>query len=166
MVTYMLTKSICERSSYNIYTIYTIYWVISIHQFQTRRLFDTTRIVGIELHCGSYRTRKEVAIFEHAEEVRDEETPEHQTHGEKSRVGVRPLDLQLLYCDVAIGTDFSVHCDDRVERVVMGVVQVFVVQDQRVTFEDLRRRDRMGIVESVAQRCRMETGGVVISKHI
>lgn len=86
-----------------------------------------------------------MAIFEHAEEVCDEETSKHQTHGEKSCVGVRSLYLQLLYCDVAIGMDFNVLLDHRVEWVVMGVVQVVVVQNQRVSFEDLRKR--MGIVE-------------------
>lgn len=83
-----------------------------------------------------------MAIFELTEEVCDEETPEHKTHGKQGGVGVGPLMYDLEHCNVAIIKMLYFLLDHRVERVVQGVVQVLIVQNQRVSFEDLNNKRR------------------------
>lgn len=99
-----------------------------------------------------------MARLENTQEVRDGEAAEHQAHGQQGGVGVRPLDLQLVNGDVAIGVELHVLRDDRDEGVVHGVVQVVVVQDQRVGLEDLRAkaRRREGESRNTTGRERME----------
>lgn len=73
------------------------------------------------------------------EEVGNEETSEHKTHGEQGGVGVGPLNLQLVNGYIAVMMVLDVLFDERVEGVLRSVIQMVVVQDQRVSLEDLRR---------------------------
>lgn len=80
-----------------------------------------------------------MAILELAEEVSDEEAAEHEAHAQQGSVGVRPLNLQLVDCDVPLVAELDVLHDEGVEGVVQCAVEMFVVQDQRVGFEDLSK---------------------------
>lgn len=101
--------------------------------------FLETYTFPVATDSQSYRAWKEVTILELTEEVCDEETAKHQAHGQQGGVGVRPLNLELVNSDVSICVVLDVLCDDRVEGVVQRGVQMFVVQDQRVGFEDLSK---------------------------
>lgn len=79
-----------------------------------------------------------MTILETAEEVCNEEAAKHQAHRQQGSVGVGPFNLQLMNSYVAIWMVLDVLLDDWVEGVVHGVVEMFVVQNQRVGFEDLR----------------------------
>jgi hypothetical protein len=109
-----------------------------------------TVVITVENSCSSYRSREEVAIFELTEEVCDEETPEHKTHGKQGGVGVGPLMYDLVHCLVAIIMILYALLDHRVERVVQAVVQVLIVQNQRVSFEDLNNEKKSRYVDELA----------------
>lgn len=79
-----------------------------------------------------------MTILELTEEKRNEEATKHQAHWQQGGVGVGPLNLQLVHGYVAVWMVLHVLGDDRVEGVVQRGVQMVVVQDQRVGFEDLR----------------------------
>lgn len=79
-----------------------------------------------------------MAILEMAEEVCNEEATKHQAHGQQGSVGVGPFNLQLVNGYIAIWMVLDMLLDDRVEGVLRRVVQMFIVQNQRVGFEDLR----------------------------
>lgn len=80
--------------------------------------------------------------LELTEKVSNEEAAKHQAHGQQGSVGVRPLDLQLLNGYVAVWMDLDVLHDDRVKGVVQRVVEMFVVEDQRVGSEYLKKVTR------------------------
>ena len=69
-----------------------------------------------------------MAVLENTQEVGDEEAPEHKAHGQQSSVGVG------WWCMFNVSGGFVVHV---VEGVSTAAVQLDVVQDQRVGFEDL-----------------------------
>lgn len=75
-----------------------------------------------------------MTILELTKEVRNEETTKHKAHGQQGSVGIGPLNLNM-NSFVALWVD--VHLIDWVERVIHCVVQMLVVQNQRVGFEDL-----------------------------
>lgn len=83
-----------------------------------------------------------MTILETTEEVCNEEATKHQAHGQKGGVGVRPFNLQLMDGKVAVIVVLDMLFDERVKGVVRRVVQVFVVQNQRVGFENLRLKIR------------------------
>lgn len=73
-----------------------------------------------------------------AKEVCNEEATKHQAHGQQGGVGVGPCNLQLVNGYVATWKVLDMLPEDRVEGVLRWVVQMVVVQNQRVGFEDLR----------------------------
>lgn len=81
-----------------------------------------------------------MAILKLTEEVCNEEAAKHQAHREQGSVGVCPFSFQLMNCYIAIWMDLTMLLDDWVERVVQCIIQMFIVQDQRVGFEDLKKR--------------------------
>lgn len=81
-----------------------------------------------------------MTILKLTKEVCNEETAKHQAHRQQGGVGIRPFNLQFFNGHVAIIMDLNVLLYDGVEGVVQCVIQMFVVQDQRVGFEDLRKR--------------------------
>lgn len=87
---------------------------------------------------GSYWAGEEMTRLENTQEVGDGEAAKHQAHGQQGGVGVGPLDLQLVNGDVTIGMVVHVLRNNWDERVIHGVIEVFVVEDQRVGLEDLR----------------------------
>lgn len=122
------------------------------HQHQWIDGFKATAPPGAD--SWSYRAGKVLAVLELTEEVSNEEAAKHEAHAEQGSVGVRPLDLQLVDCDVPLLAVLDVLHDDGVERVVQCAVQMFVVQDQRVGFEDLskeaeRRCQRSGAEQQI-----------------
>ena len=86
----------------------------------------------------SYRAGQEMTILEETEEVGDGEAAKHQAHGQQGGVGEGPFDLQLVNGHVSVRMVLDVLLDDGVEGVVHRPVQMVVVQDQRVGFEDLQ----------------------------
>lgn len=87
-----------------------------------------------------YRAGEVVTILEMTEEVCNQEATKHQAHRQQGGIGVGPMRLRLVSGDVAMLIDLSVLDEDRVEGVVQCVVQMIVVQNQRVGFEDLSKR--------------------------
>ena len=83
-----------------------------------------------------------MSSLELTEEICNEEAAKHQAHRQEGRVGEWPFNLQVCNSYVAICMCFNVLLDDWVEGVVKCVVQVVVVQDQRMGFEDLRKTKR------------------------
>lgn len=81
-----------------------------------------------------------MTILELTEEVCNEEAAKHQAHRQQSSVGVWPLYLHLMNSLVAVWMSLDMLLDDWVEGVVQWVVQMFIVQDQRVGFEDLSKK--------------------------
>ena len=100
---------------------------------------------GIRKTC-SHRAWEVVSILELTQEERDEEAPEHQAHGQQSCVGVGR-------CFMGSGlVDGGLHVRV-VEGVVDGVVQMGVVQDQRVGFEDLPRPEEEETMNDSSKAC-------------
>lgn len=81
-----------------------------------------------------------MSILERAEEVCNGEATKHQAHGQQGSVGVGPLNLHLMNGYVAVRVVLDVLLDDWVEGIVHCGVQMFIVQNQRVGFEDLSKR--------------------------
>lgn len=93
--------------------------------------------LGVE--SWSYRAGEVMTILELTKEICNEEATKHKAHGQQRSVGIGPFNLHLFNGYVAIWMDLNVLLDDWVEGVVQWIIQMFVVQNQRVGFEDLRR---------------------------
>lgn len=88
----------------------------------------------------SYWAREVMTILELTEEECHEEAAKHQAHRQQGSVGVWPLYLQLMNSYVAIWMKLNMLLNDWVEGVVQCVIQMVIVQDQRVSFEDLSKK--------------------------
>lgn len=81
-----------------------------------------------------------MAILKLTEEVCNEEAAKHQAHREQGSVGVCPFHFNTLNCYISIWMNLNTLRHDWVERIVQCIIQIFIVQDQRMGFEDLKKR--------------------------
>lgn len=81
-----------------------------------------------------------MAILKLTEEVCNEEAAKHQAHREQGSVGVCPFNFNTLNCYISIWMNLNTLRHDWVERIVQCIIQIFIVQDQRMGFEDLKKR--------------------------
>lgn len=86
----------------------------------------------------SYRAREVMTILENTEEVRNGEAAKHQAHGQQGGVGEGSFNLQLINGNILRCIVQNMIMLPWGEGVIHCVVQVLVVQDQRVGFENLR----------------------------
>lgn len=100
----------------------------------------SSTLPSLDLESKSYWAGEEMTILELTEEVCNEEAAKHQAHRQQGSVGVWPLYLQLMNSYIAVWMNLDMLVDDWVEGVFQCVVQMVIVQDQRVGFEDLSKK--------------------------
>lgn len=88
----------------------------------------------------SHLSRQKRSVLELAKEKGDKETTEHEAHGEQSRVRIRRLNGANEHSRVAR----SVVINDaffrfRLPGIFHACIQLIVIQNERVCFEDLHK---------------------------
>lgn len=68
-----------------------------------------------------------MTILELPEEVRDEETAEHEAHGEQGGVGVRSLSWFVVDSDIAKLILQMLNFGDVLEGILQGTIQTLVI---------------------------------------